>query len=425
MVVRMGALRTLALGAVSAMVAGGLGLVTTPAADAGNPVLPGPASPSWLVVKKAGTAQTDGTNDMATAHLNLSPSGGTLAGATVFVGADLEYAYFRFHVAALPPADAAGGYVVQFDTDGNTNGWERALRFNPVARTVGLYTGGANTATQAAGTLATTVPLPPAGAASYAGADGGAFVAFAVPRAKLTENGITLGAPMVFGTSTQDGVALYGGGLLGTGSKADIIAVGKTNPGWNSVASDALDIDSDGDGVIDRLDNCPVVANPGQEDDDKTLDNSLPPGSPGQPDGTEGQGNVCDATPRGYDADDDNVGLLDDQCPERPGLLSNGCVARSTTTAILRYAPRRKTFTGIVRADFDQCVPRRGVAVFKVTAGPDRQLGSGKTDAAGKYALVLKKRAASGRYYLKVDPKNIFDVGVTCFGVKSPAIKVG
>lgn len=433
MVVRMGALRTFALGAVSAMVVGGLGLVTTPAADAGNPVLPGPASPSWLALKIAGNPATDPTNDspQGAAHLNLTPAGGSLGTATAFFSADLEYAYFRLHVAEAP---ATGGFVVQFDTDGSPDGWERAIRYDAAARTVTLYTGATKSGVKAGGTVSTTVPPAKTAGVTYPGADGGAFVAFAVPRTALVTAGISIGGPMVLGSTSQDGVGLDGGGLLAQ-PKADVLGTSKFGlnpPAWGTVDTDPLEIDSDGDGIADKDDNCPVNANADQADDDKATtpptpgtDFSLPPGSPGQPDGTEGQGNVCDATPRGYDADDDNVGLLDDQCPERPGLLSNGCVARSTTTAILRYAPRRKTFTGIVRADFDQCVPRRGVAVFKVTAGPDRQLGSGKTDAAGKYALVLKKRAASGRYYLKVDPKNIFDVGVTCFGVKSPAIKVG
>ena len=143
------------------------------------------------------------------------------------------------------------------------------------------------------------------------------------------------------------------------------------------------------------------------------------------PDGTEGKGNVCDPTPRGYDLDGDDVGLLDDECPERPGLQANGCVARSITTAILRYLPRATKFTGVVRADYDECVPRRGVSVFKFVLGaPDRLLGSVKTDAAGRYALDRQKRAAKGKYYAQVDRKTNFDVGVTCFAVKSPKIEV-
>ena len=234
---------------------------------------------------------------------------------------------------------------------------------------------------------------------------------------------------MVVGATTETRRRGPGAGLhassLGTAGEGRHPRAGKHNPSWQSVAVDPIDIDSDGDGVVDRLDNCPVVANPGQADDDKAIDNSLPPGTIGQPDGTEGKGNVCDPTPRGYDLDGDDVGLLDDDCPERPGLQANGCVARSITTAILRYLPRATKFTGVVRADYDECVPRRGVSVFKFVLGaPDRLLGSVKTDAAGRYTLDRQKRAAKGKYYAQVDRKTNFAVGVTCFAVKSPKIEV-
>lgn len=422
---RMGAIRTLGLGAVTALVVAGLGAVATPASHAADPVLPAPDSPKWIVVKQGGNPATDATNDFTPGYLNLTPAEGTLGAATAFASADLQHAYFRFHIAEAPTAaTATQGYVVQFDTN-NAPGWERAIRFEPVARTVEIYNGAVNSAPKDAGTLSTTVPLTAAGAATYPGAAGGAYVAFSVPRAKLTNAGIILGRPMVMGASNQDGAALDGGGLLGLGAKADILGVGKGAASWTSAATDPLDLDSDGDGIADNVDNCPVNANPLQEDDDEAIDNSLPSGTVGQPDGTEGKGNACDRTPRGYDLDEDGVGLMDDQCPERPGLQDNGCVARSTTTAILRYLPRATKFTGVVRADYEQCVPRRTVSVYKFVLGaPDRFLGSVKTDAAGRYVLDRRAKPKRGKYYSQVDRRTIFDVGVNCFAVKSPKIEV-
>ena len=419
----MGATRTVGLAAVTALVAAGLGVVGAPAAHAADPVLPGPTSSSWIAVTKGGVVATDPTNDMTTGYLNVTPAGGALGTSTAYVSAGLEYAFFRFHVAQEPGA-TAGGYVVQFDTDNNTAGWEQALRYDSVARTVTLHSADANSGVKVVGTAGVIVPPTQTGGTSYPGADGGAHVAFAVPRSRLATAGIKLGAPMVMGTTSEAGVGLNAGGLLG-GVKADIVGTpkfGLGTPAWNTLDTDPLAIDSDGDGVADNIDNCPVNANPGQEDDDEAVDNSLPPGTAGQPDGTEGQGNVCDRTPRGYDLDEDDVGSLDDQCPERPGLLSNGCVAQSTTVAILRYLPRKKVFSGVVRADYDVCVPRRNVTVYKFVAGPDRNLGTVRTDAAGKYTLA--KRARKGKYYAQVDTKLIWDVGARCFGVKSPRIEV-
>jgi len=429
MVVRMGAIRTVGLGAVASMLAVGLGVVTPPAAHAVDPVFPGPDSAAWLVAKKGANPLTDGSGELDAAynHLDLTPAAGPLGNAVAFLSADLHHAYFRVHVAALPPSPATGAYIIQFDTNGNLGGWERALRYDPAAGTVTVFSAADNSAPTEKGAVVSTIPLTAASRTSYAGADGGAYVAFALSRASLSNAGINLGAPMVVGTTTETadaaGAGIHSSTLLGIPpAKADILGAGKTGPSWQSVASDPIDIDSDGDGIADRVDNCPVVANPGQEDDDAAVDNSLPPGTSGVPDGTEGKGNACDSTPRGYDLDGDDVGLLDDDCPEQYGLLANGCVAQSTTTALLRYNARLKRFVTIVTADFDQCVPRRAVGVFKSVSGPDKRIGAGKTDADGKFVLALARRAAAGKYYAKVDPK--WTLGARCFGVKSPRIVV-
>lgn len=432
MKLRMGAVRTLGLGTVAMMMAAGLGVVGAPAAHAVEPTFPAPTSPSWLPVKKASAPLTDGAGevDAGVGYLDLTPAGGPLGDAVAFVHANLLHAYFRLHVAALPADGAAGGYVIQFDTDNNLGGWERALRYDPVAGTVTFFSAPADTANRPVtekGTVVSTLPLTAASRTKYAGADGGAHVAFAISRGALANAGISLGVPMVIGATTQPaadfGAALNADSLLGLGkAKADILGVGKANPSWQNVASDPLAIDSDGDGVDDNVDNCPIVANPGQEDDDKLIDNSLPMGSVGQPDGTEGRGNVCDRTPRGYDPDGDHVGYLDDQCKEQYGLDPNGCPAQSTTTAVLRYLPKQKRFAGVVRADYEQCVPRRTVTVFRSVTGPDRSMGSVKTTAVGRYSLELARRAPRGKYYAEVDRK--WTLGARCFYVRSPKIEV-
>ena len=66
--------------------------------------------------------------------------------------------------------------------------------------------------------------------------------------------------------------------------------------------------DTDDDGQLDAIDNCPTRANTDQADADG-----------------DGTGDVCDATPAGDDSDGDGVGLLNDRCPSVPGAAPDGC----------------------------------------------------------------------------------------------------
>lgn len=424
---RMGAARAIGLGAATALVAAGVGVVTpTPAAHA-DPVLPGPTSDSWMPLKKSGAVATDPTNDQSVASSNLTPAGGALGTSTAYVTADLQYVYFRFHVAEAPTADTTAGFVVQFDTDGDPTGWESALRLDLPAKTVTLFTADANSGVKATGTSSGTIAATQVGATTYPGADGGAFVAFAVPQTRLPDT-LKLGGTMVLGATSQPGAGLDAKKPFLGQAPADVLGTGNFgglsgNPAWDTLMTDPFLIDIDGDGIPDQDDNCQRVANPDQADDDAAVDFTLPPGSVGQPDGTEGKGNACDETPRGYDVDGDDVGLMDDACPEQYGLLANGCVAQSTTTAILRYKARTKTFSGLIGADYDQCLPKRRVAVYRQVKGPDVQLGAVRTDGTGHYKLVVTKRPRAGTYYSSVDPK--WTLGARCFAVKSAKLKVG
>jgi hypothetical protein len=105
------------------------------------------------------------------------------------------------------------------------------------------------------------------------------------------------GASNQIGLEFQSDIPLIGVAYSGDAAWQRIQELGTTD----------LDPDDDNDGVLDVDDNCPLVANPGQEDYD-----------------SDGRSDACDD-------DDDNDGVADavDDCPETPpGDLvdpTNGC----------------------------------------------------------------------------------------------------
>lgn len=420
--------RALGMGLLASLVGTSLSAVTaTPTAGAA-PTLPGPESAAWITVTKSGAALLDPSNDLNVAHLNLTPAGGALGNATVQVSADLSYAYFRFHVAAAPAGGATGGYVVQLDTNGSTSGWEAAVRFDLATNTVGVFTA-ADAGQAAPGTRLATVPSGQVAATTYAGEASGAFVAFAVPRARLTAAGVTGLGRIVAGATTLDDAALNNYVFLGLGQPpSDILGTGKATvspPAWSALATDAPAIDSDGDGIADDTDNCPLVANPGQEDSDAATDNAPPFGTPGVPDGTEGMGDACDPTPTGYDQDGDGVGWDFDMCRERPGVQDNGCPGTSNTIVTATYNAKKKLFKGTTRGGVhDECTPKRTVSLRRVAPGADPEIKFVRSNKKGKYKIKLKKKPKKGTYYVRADRKPMIKVGVTCFPRNSPKIKI-
>jgi FtsP/CotA-like multicopper oxidase with cupredoxin domain len=86
-------------------------------------------------------------------------------------------------------------------------------------------------------------------------------------------------------------------------------------------ACDAMPLDFDNDGADDGADNCPLTANPGQEDGDgdgigDVCDNCPASANPGQEDTDgDGIGDVCDPS---TDSDGDGVADAADNCPADP-----------------------------------------------------------------------------------------------------------
>jgi hypothetical protein len=115
-----------------------------------------------------------------------------------------------------------------------------------------------------------------------------------------------------------------------TGANCTYLALGLVAGGWESHAVSAHltvgVVDSDGDGVLDSLDNCVNDPNPGQEDGDgdrhgDVCDNCPADANPGQEDvDGDGLGDACDNCPSDFndmqiDVDGDDVGDVCDNCP--------------------------------------------------------------------------------------------------------------
>jgi hypothetical protein len=103
-------------------------------------------------------------------------------------------------------------------------------------------------------------------------------------------------------TSADTNAFLAGKAVTGARANAYYALVGTT-------------ADTDSDGVVDAMDNCSAVANPTQTNADADL-----------------QGDACDTTPRGPDADGDGKPSLDDACPNEYGTAPNGCPIAVTPT---------------------------------------------------------------------------------------------
>lgn len=139
--------------------------------------------------------------------------------------------------------------------------------------------------------------------------------------------------PPVSTILNQSGISYFGDYLDIDFNALSLLGI-TFNDGRNTADQDIFfesmpSCDSDGDGIVDMLDNCPNVPNPAQGDGDADgvgdlCDNCPTVGNPGQAD-TDGDnfGDLCDncptvPNPSQTDTDGDNIGDLCDNCPSTP-----------------------------------------------------------------------------------------------------------
>ncbi len=151
--------------------------------------------------------------------------------------------------------------------------------------------------------------------------------------------------------------------------------------------------DSDGDGVLERVDNCPTVVNPDQLDWDG-----------------DGQGNACDATP----GTDPNAPVptpvptpattptptpvpTTNPVPPTTGCTDSCAYVR---TVELRHRAERHRFQGRVASVADGCRSSVPVTIWRKRSGADRKLVV--VTSRGSGAFRTRAPRAAGRYYATV-----------------------
>jgi hypothetical protein len=135
--------------------------------------------------------------------------------------------------------------------------------------------------------------------------------------------------------------------------------------------------DSDGDGVEEKVDNCPLVANADQVNRD-----------------VDALGDACD-----LDIDGDGLGNSNDGCARTAAATESGCppVGRA---ASLSYVKATKKLKAVVRSDMPSCRGDAKVTLFRAKPGKDTKLVVGTTNSSGRWTRKAPKVA--GRYYVKV-----------------------
>ncbi len=165
----------------------------------------------------------------------------------------------------------------------------------------------------------------PRGAVPYTGSGDGTVHTVAGSSGRIT--GGSLNHPVMFISLNVLGSVV----LEVNGSRLDAMFLNSSGnvDDYYTIIKSCPSGDADGDRICDGADNCPAVANFGQEDGDSdgvgnACDNCPTVANPGQEDGdSDGVGDACDncptvPNPLQLDGDTDGIGDLCDVCPSDP-----------------------------------------------------------------------------------------------------------
>ena len=139
--------------------------------------------------------------------------------------------------------------------------------------------------------------------------------------------------------------------------------------------------DTDGDGVEDKVDNCPTAANPDQANID---DDSL--------------GDACD-----LDVDGDALANTADGCPGVGSINPTGCPSASRR-ARLRWLDDKVRLQASVTSPVEACQSGARIKLWRVRPHRDTKLLAVDATASGRYRFKVPRRA---RYYVTVSPSYV------------------
>ncbi|HMJ72743.1 MAG TPA: hypothetical protein VK471_05175 [Solirubrobacterales bacterium] len=98
-----------------------------------------------------------------------------------------------------------------------------------------------------------------------------------------------------------------------------------------------------------------------------------------------------------------------------PAALAAGA-SNSTTIVVSLKTP---AFHGKLKSGKSACATGRTVKLFREKSGPDKLLGTDKSNAKTKWSIPIGKRLTSGSYYAKAPAKG------SCKPAKSKVLSIG
>lgn len=86
-------------------------------------------------------------------------------------------------------------------------------------------------------------------------------------------------------------------------------------------------------------------------------------------------------------------------------LLSAVPAAGSSYSTKIIVSLKFPAFHGKLKSDTSACATGRTVKLFREKSGPDKLLGTDKSNAKAKWSIPIGKRLTSGSYYAKAPAK--------------------